>query len=131
MFGSGLGGRVSRWNRQTGVVQNVTPWPVNSYGERPTDFKYHYTWITPIAFAAKAPYPLYMGAQVLFRSTDQGAHWDVISPALNGKHDGAKNCDGNLTRGRRRMACGYGVIYSASRPRRTTTRRSGSAPTTA
>ena len=97
MFGSGLGGRVSRWNRQTGVVQNVTPWPVNSYGERPTDYKYHYTWITPIAFAAKPPYPLYMGAQVLFRSTDQGEHWDVISPDLNGKRAGARHCDGNPT----------------------------------
>lgn len=111
VFGSGLGGRVSRWNRQTGVVQNVTPWPVNSYGQRPTDFKYHYTWITPIAFAAKPPYPLYLGAQVLFRSTDQGAHWDAISPALNGKRDGATHCDGNPTTAQA-QACGYGVIYS-------------------
>lgn len=111
VFGSGLGGRVSRWNRQTGVVQNVTPWPVNSYGERPTDFKYHYTWITPIAFGAKPPYPLYLGAQVLFRSTDQGTHWDVISPALNGRQAGAANCDGNPTPAQA-LACGYGVIYS-------------------
>ena len=111
VFGSGLGGRVSRWNRHTGVVQNVTPWPVNSYGERPTEYKYHYTWITPIAFAAKPPYALYMGAQVLFRTTDQGQHWDVISPALNGKASGAKNCDGNPTEPQAR-ACGYGVIYT-------------------
>jgi len=111
VFGSGLGGRVSRWNRQTGMVQNVTPWPVNSYGQRPTDYKYHYTWITPIAFAAKPPYALYMGAQVLFRTTDQGEHWDVISPELNGKRAGATNCDGNPTPAEARD-CGYGVIYS-------------------
>ncbi len=111
VFGSGLGGRVSRWNRQTGVVQNVTPWPVNSYGERPSDFKYHYTWITPIAFAAKPPYALYMGAQVLFRTTDQGEHWDVISPSLNGKLAGATHCDGNPTPAEAK-ACGYGVIYT-------------------
>ena len=111
VFGSGLGGRVSRWDRRTGVVQNVTPWPVNSYGERPTDFKYHYTWITPIAFSAQAPHALYLGAQVLFRSTDQGRHWDVISPALNAGTPGAKHCDGNPTPEQAR-ACGYGVIYS-------------------
>ena len=111
VFGSGLGGRVSRWNRQTGMVQNVTPWPVNSYGQRPTEYKYHYTWITPIAFTAKPPYALYMGAQVLFRSTDQGEHWDVISPELNGKRAGAENCDGNPTAVEARD-CGYGVIYS-------------------
>ncbi|MFC5580776.1 WD40/YVTN/BNR-like repeat-containing protein [Rhodanobacter terrae] len=111
VYGSGLGGRVSRWNRTTGVVQNVTPWPVNSYGQRPTDFKYHYTWITPIAFAAKPPYALYMGAQVLFRSTDHGQHWDVISPELNGKVAGAMHCDGNPTP-QQAHDCGYGVIYS-------------------
>jgi photosystem II stability/assembly factor-like uncharacterized protein len=111
VFGSGLGGRISRWNRSTGVVQNVTPWPVSSYGERPTDFKYHYTWITPIAFSAKPPYALYMGAQVLFRSTDQGQHWSVISPELNGKTAAAKNCEGSPTPQQARD-CGYGVIYS-------------------
>jgi photosystem II stability/assembly factor-like uncharacterized protein len=111
VYGSGLGGRVSRWNRTTGVVQNVTPWPVNSYGQRPTEFKYHYTWITPIAFSAQPPYALYMGAQVLFRSTDQGQHWEVISPELNGKVAGATHCDGNPTPAQARD-CGYGVIYS-------------------
>jgi photosystem II stability/assembly factor-like uncharacterized protein len=111
VFGSGLGGRVSRWDRNTGVVQNVTPWPVNSYGLRPTQFKYHYTWITPIAFSAKAPYVLYLGAQVLFRTTDQGQHWDVISPDLSGKKAGATGCDGNPT-AQQAHDCGYGVIYS-------------------
>ncbi len=112
VFGSGLGGRVSRWDRDTGVVQNVTPWPVNSYGQRPTNFKYHYTWITPIAFSAKAPYALYLGAQVLFRTTDQGQHWDVISPDLSAKKQGAtEGCNGNPTAQQARD-CGYGVIYS-------------------
>jgi photosystem II stability/assembly factor-like uncharacterized protein len=111
VFSSGLGGRLSRWDRHTGVVQNVTPWPVSSYGERPTDYKYHYTWITPIAFSAKPPYALYQGAQVLFRSTDQGQHWNVISPALNGHAAGATHCDGSPTASEA-LACGYGVIYT-------------------
>ncbi|HXT50240.1 MAG TPA: hypothetical protein VN811_04315, partial [Thermoanaerobaculia bacterium] len=29
VFGSGLGGRLSRWNARTGEVQNVSPWPVS------------------------------------------------------------------------------------------------------
>jgi photosystem II stability/assembly factor-like uncharacterized protein len=111
VFGSGLGGRVSRWNRSTGVVQNVTPWPVNSYGARPTDYRYHYTWITPIAFSAKPPYALYMGSQVLFRSIDQGEHWQVISPPLNGRKPGASHCDGDPTP-QQAYDCGFGVIYS-------------------
>ena len=68
VYATGLGGRLSRWDRRTGDVQNVTPWPVNSYGRRPTDYKYHYSWFTPIAFGARAPYPLYFGTQKLLRS---------------------------------------------------------------
>ena len=96
VYGSGLGGRISRWDARTGEVQNVSPWPVSSYGARGTDVKYRYTWFTPIAFSAKAPYALYAGAQVLFRSTDRGAHWQAISGDLTGKRDNAKGCTGDV-----------------------------------
>lgn len=111
VFGTGLGGRVSRWDARTGQVQNVSPWPVMSYGARPDTVKYRYTWITPLAIGQQAPYPIYVGAQVLFRSTDQGAHWQVISPDLTGAVPGTAGCDhtGTLAHAK---ACGYGVIYS-------------------
>jgi photosystem II stability/assembly factor-like uncharacterized protein len=111
VYGSGLGSRISRWDARTGEVQNVSPWPVSSYGARGTDVKYRYTWISPIAFSAHAPYALYAGAQVLFRSTDQGRHWDIISPDLTGKRDDAKHCEGDVAIANA-TACGYGVIYS-------------------
>jgi photosystem II stability/assembly factor-like uncharacterized protein len=111
VYGSGLGGRLSRWDARSGEVQNISPWPVSSYGRRPTDYKYRYTWITPIAVSAKAPFPLYQGAQVLFRSTDKGQTWTTISPDLSAKSDKAKKCDGDLAPAAARD-CGYGVIYS-------------------
>jgi photosystem II stability/assembly factor-like uncharacterized protein len=111
VYGSGLGGRLSRWDARTGEVQNVSPWPVSSYGARATEVKYRYTWFTPIAFSAQAPYALYSGAQVLFRSIDQGRHWDTISPDLTGKRDDATSCDGNVAIAHA-TACGYGVIFS-------------------
>jgi photosystem II stability/assembly factor-like uncharacterized protein len=111
VYGSGLGGRISRWDARTGEVQNVSPWPVSSYGARGTEVKYRYTWFTPIAFSAQAPYALYSGSQVLFRSTDQGRHWDTISPDLTGKRDDARHCDGDVAV-ERASACGYGVIFS-------------------
>jgi photosystem II stability/assembly factor-like uncharacterized protein len=111
VYGSGLGGRISRWDARTGEAQNVSPWPVSSYGARGTQVKYRYTWFTPIAFSAKAPFALYSGAQVLFRSTDQGNHWDAISPDLTGKRDDAKACEGDVAV-EHASACGYGVIFS-------------------
>lgn len=110
VYGSGLGGRLSRWDQRTGRVENVSPWPVSSYAARPTTVKYRYTWITPIAISQRAPYPIYQGAQVLFRSLDKGHHWEIISPDLSGADPNAKNCDGDVPL-ERTTACGYGVIF--------------------
>ncbi|HET9299172.1 MAG TPA: hypothetical protein VFO11_04455 [Candidatus Polarisedimenticolaceae bacterium] len=111
VYGSGLGGRLSRWHARNGEVQNVSPWPVSSYGARPTTVKYHYGWITPIAISKVPPHPLYQGAQVLFRSTDRGAHWKTISPDLTKRGKDAKDCRGDPDFAQAR-ACGYGVIAS-------------------
>jgi photosystem II stability/assembly factor-like uncharacterized protein len=111
VYGSGLGGRLSRWDARNGEVQNISPWPVLTYAARPTTVKYRYTWITPIAISKVPPHPLYQGAQVLFRSRDRGAHWETISPDLSARRPTAKGCDGDLDRARARD-CGYGVIHS-------------------
>jgi photosystem II stability/assembly factor-like uncharacterized protein len=111
VYGSGLGGRLTRWDARNGETQNISPWPVSTYGARPTSVKYHYTWITPIAVSQLAPYPLYQGAQVLFRSIDQGATWQTISPDLSAKDVAQKNCAGDLDAPVAR-ACGYGVVFS-------------------
>jgi hypothetical protein len=111
VYGSGLGGRLSRWDARNGEVQNISPWPVLAYGVRPTTVKYRYTWITPIAVSKVPPHPLYQGAQVLFRSMDRGVHWETISPDLTARRLDAKDCEGNLETVRARD-CGYGVIFS-------------------
>jgi photosystem II stability/assembly factor-like uncharacterized protein len=111
VYGSGLGGKLTRWNARNGESQNISPWPVSTYGARPTSVKYHYTWITPIAVSSVAPYPLYQGAQVLFRSLDRGATWQTISPDLSAKNPEQKDCSGDQEPAAAR-ACGYGVIFS-------------------
>jgi photosystem II stability/assembly factor-like uncharacterized protein len=108
-YASGLGGRITRFDARTGEAANVTPWPVESYGKRPTDFRYHYNWFTPIAFAPQAPHALYAGAQVLFRSLDRGTHWEVVSPDLSARREGTTDCGGSPAP-ERALACGYGVV---------------------
>ena len=111
VYGSGLGGHLSRWNARNGEVQNISPWPVSTYGARPTSAKYRYTWITPIAVSQVAPYPLYQGAQVLFRSLDQGATWKIVSPDVAPRDDTREDCNA-ATAPEIARACGYGVIFS-------------------
>jgi photosystem II stability/assembly factor-like uncharacterized protein len=109
VYGSGLGGRLSRWDAKTGQVRNVAPWPVSSYGARPTSVRYRSTWITPLAISKIAPHAIYLGAQVLFRSLDGGQSWETVSPDLTGAEAGAAGCSGDVPVERAR-ACGYSVI---------------------
>ncbi|MBE0650229.1 MAG: hypothetical protein IH595_05245 [Bacteroidales bacterium] len=112
IFGSGLGGKISRFNEITRQSAEISPWPVSSYGALPTTVKYRYTWITPLVFSHIKPYPLYFGAQYLFRSVDNGDHWKIISPDLTGVKPGTEKI--NNPDPAQARAIGYGVIYSIS-----------------
>lgn len=112
VFGSGLGGHVSRFNDITRQVANVSPWPVSSYGAQPTSVKYHYTWITPLVFSHVGNDAMYMGSQVLFKSTDNGDNWSVVSPDMSGKTK--VSGDINDPTFKQAFDDGFGVIYTIS-----------------
>ena len=110
VFGTGLGGTVSRFNQITRQAANVSPWPVSSYGARLNTVRYRYTWITPLAFSPLGLHPMYFGAQVLFKSLDDGNHWKIVSPDLSGKTTDRKDITNpDLAQAR---SIGYGVIYT-------------------
>jgi photosystem II stability/assembly factor-like uncharacterized protein len=111
VYGSGLGGRVSRWDARTGQVTDVSPWPLGNYGLRPTTVAHHFNWVTPLVASRAGPPALYLGGDVLFKTTDQGNHWSIISPDLVGKRAGATNCDGDVSL-EAALPCGYGTIIS-------------------
>ena len=109
VYGSGLGGHVSRWDARTGQVTDVSPWPISNYGLRPTTVAHHFNWVTPLVASRSGAPALYLGGDVLFKTTDQGNHWSIISPDLVGKRAGATNCDGDVTL-EAALPCGYGTI---------------------
>ena len=111
VYGSGLGGHVSRWDAHTGTVADVSPWPVSNYGLRPTTVAHHFNWVTPLIASRAGPAALYLGGEVIFKSLDRGNSWSIISPDLTGKSAGAQRCDGDVAVADA-MACGYGTIVS-------------------
>ena len=111
VFATGLGGHVSRWDGRTGRSENVSPWPVGSYGRRPDGLKYRYTWIAPLAFSPLPPHALYAAAQMVLRTTDQGHTWQELGPDLTGAVPGATGCDADVTLANA-TACGYGVVFA-------------------
>ena len=75
-YAEAQGGSVGRVDLKT--FKNVNIKPQESAG----DGKLRWNWNTPIVIGAKNTHHLYMGAQYLFKSTDQGKNWTKISPDL-------------------------------------------------
>jgi photosystem II stability/assembly factor-like uncharacterized protein len=69
------GARITRTNQELGEVADVTPEPVRR-GE------YRYDRTLPVVFSPVDSHALYFSANVLFKSTDAGNSWKVISPDL-------------------------------------------------
>jgi photosystem II stability/assembly factor-like uncharacterized protein len=82
-------GIITRYDHRTGESRNVSAWPENPSGHGGEDMKYRFQWTAPIATSPHDPKVIYHGAQVIFRTTNAGQSWDVISPDLT-RNDKAK-----------------------------------------
>ena len=60
----------------------MSAWPENPSGHGGEDMKYRFQWTAPIAASPHDPKVIYHGAQVIFRTSNGGQSWDVISPDL-------------------------------------------------
>ena len=69
------GGKVTRTNQRTKEVADVAPDAARSG-------KYRYVRTLPVVFSPLEPHTLYFGANVLFKTTNGGRSWEVISPDL-------------------------------------------------
>lgn len=118
VYGTGLGGSLTRFDGRTGQAASIAPHVESTYAQRATTIRYRYTWITPLAVSPRAPHALYQGAQVLFRSADRGQSWSIISPDLSRAVKGTTGCDGPITL-ENAAPCGFGVIYSIALSPRT------------
>ncbi|HKI78347.1 MAG TPA: hypothetical protein VKA26_07385 [Ignavibacteriaceae bacterium] len=111
VFGSGLGGTLHRFDEETRQSIDVSPWPQSSYAAKPNTVKYRFSWITPIEFSPIGKHALYYGAQYLFRTLDDGDHWEIISPDLSRKKENAKKDFSGLDF-QGAADAGYGVIWN-------------------
>ncbi len=72
------GGRLTRYDKRTGQVQEVSPDPLHQGN-------YRVVRTAPIVFSPIDPKTLYFAANTLWSSTDGGASWKQISPDLTRK----------------------------------------------
>ena len=82
VYAGSYGGDITRYDHRTGDAQNITPWPVNPIGWAAADVKHRFQWTEPIVFSPHDPKTLYFASEVLFKTTDGGMSWNIISPDL-------------------------------------------------
>src|SRR6185295_18426432 len=90
-------GRVVRMDYRHAMARDVSAWPITSYGWAPADMKYRWDWITPIAISPHDHTRVYVGAQVLFMTTNGGQSWKVISPDLTTNDKSHQGNSGGIT----------------------------------
>ncbi|MGH9507179.1 MAG: WD40/YVTN/BNR-like repeat-containing protein, partial [Terriglobales bacterium] len=89
VFAGSYDGLITRYDRASGQEEDINPWPDNPMGAAAAGLKYRFQWTAPILISPFPPHALFFGANVLFKSINQGQSWTVISPDLT-RDDKAK-----------------------------------------
>ena len=117
---SGTYGTVDRFNKRTGLSQDIAPWPAFAWNAEIYERKYRDPWTPVLVLSPAEPTALYLGTQYVMKTVDGGLHWETISPDLTGAasdtHDaqgqsaGAKPPSSLTLEQAKRI--GYGVVFT-------------------
>ncbi|MFK7803929.1 MAG: WD40/YVTN/BNR-like repeat-containing protein, partial [Anaerolineae bacterium] len=80
---AGGGNALQKYDHKSKQLQLVTIWPEDNRGKGAKDWKYRFQWTYPIRFSPHDPNILYAAGNHLFRSTNEGQSWEIISPDLS------------------------------------------------
>ncbi len=78
VYAEAQGGEAGRVNLKSGLTVNIQP----EITKNEKEDKLRWNWNTPIYIGAANNHNLYMGAQYLYKSTNEGKDWTRISPDL-------------------------------------------------
>ena len=114
---SGTFGTVARFNKRTGLSQDITPWPAMAWDAEIHERKYRAPWTPPLVLSPADATTLYLGTQYVMKTVDGGLHWETISPDLTGAtgdvHEGkdkkAPKAPPTIEEAKR---AGYGVVFT-------------------
>jgi photosystem II stability/assembly factor-like uncharacterized protein len=82
VYAGSFWGLLTRYDHRTRETRNVTPWPDSPMGRTGAELEYRFAWTFPILLSPHDPSTLYAAANVVFRTTDEGQGWEVVSRDL-------------------------------------------------
>jgi photosystem II stability/assembly factor-like uncharacterized protein len=84
IWASCYGNTVTRYDARTKRARSVSPW-IHTLDSPPNEAKYRCHWTPPLAIDPFDHNTMYYGCQVIFKTSNQGQSWTVISPDLSTK----------------------------------------------
>ena len=110
---SGTYGSVDRFDKRTGLSQDISPWPALTFGSEINQRKYRDPWTPVLLFSPADATTLYLGTQYVMKTADGGLHWQTISPDLTGSTQqvGDNKSQGPPTIENAKQR-GYGVVFT-------------------
>jgi photosystem II stability/assembly factor-like uncharacterized protein len=111
-YAGSYSGDITHFNRKTGQLRRVNPYPDNPMGYATKDIAERFQWTFPIVFSPVDPTALYVGSQHVWQTVNGGQTWKRISPDLT-RHDPATMGDsgGPITRDETGVET-YATIFS-------------------
>lgn len=86
---------VTRWDARTKQARSISPW-MHTLDSAPDQTKYRCHWTPPLAIDPFDHNTVYYGCQVIFKTSNAGQSWSVISPDLSTQNPEHNKSSGGL-----------------------------------
>ncbi|HWE48135.1 MAG TPA: hypothetical protein VG407_19110 [Caulobacteraceae bacterium] len=72
----------NKYNIETRQDEDISPWPVDNSGHPASELLHRFNWTSPLMISPHDSDALYAASEVVWKSTDHGQSWKIISPDL-------------------------------------------------
>jgi len=72
----------ARFDTLSRQSQNISPDPIDNSGHPASELDHRFNWTAPLMISLHDPDAIYAASEVLWKSTDRGMSWKIISPDL-------------------------------------------------
>ncbi len=111
-YGGCYGGSINRFDRRLGYQQQIMAWPQMAVGQQASDLRYRFQWNAPIRISPHDPSVLYHCSNVVHRTINEGATWEIVSPDLTRDDESKQGYAGEpITRDNTGVEV-YGTIFA-------------------
>jgi photosystem II stability/assembly factor-like uncharacterized protein len=72
----------ARFDHRSQQSQTISPDPIDNSGHPASELEHRFNWTAPLMISPHDPEALYAASEVMWKSTDHGMSWKIISPDL-------------------------------------------------